>query len=132
MYFFRNTAKMTGGAMYVRAPSVAIDSNILPIFNTRCFIEYEVTREPFSLPPKDWKVVPFIDLDSLPCNVNNLLYQVRVEFVNNTAGLEGAAIHATSIDRCIYTPSLEDRENATAVANSIFQLSPQFYFRYED
>ena len=56
MYFYRNTAEVDGGAIYVRAPSVAIDSNILPIFNTRCFVEYEVVSEPFSLDPQEWKV----------------------------------------------------------------------------
>ena len=120
---------MAGGALYVRAPSVAVDSNILPIFNTRCFIEYEVTTEPFSLPPRDWKVLHLhsylLSLGVVP----TFLHKVRVEFVNNTAGLDGAAIHATSIDRCIYTPSLEDKENGTTVDNSIFQLSPQFHFR---
>lgn len=56
---------------------------------------------------------------------------MTVRFVNNTAGLDGAAIYATSIDRCTYTPSYDAAENATAeFEESIFQISPQFYFRY--
>ena len=47
---------MEGGGIHVRAPSVAIDFNIDPIFNTGCFIQYEVSTEPFSLDPSDWKV----------------------------------------------------------------------------
>ena len=57
MNFIGNSARVQGGAISVRAPSVAIDSNILPIFNTRCFIEYEVTTEPFSLDPVLWEVM---------------------------------------------------------------------------
>ena len=57
MNFNGNSARAQGGAISVRAPSVAIDSNILPIFNTRCFIEYEVTTEPFSLDPVLWEVM---------------------------------------------------------------------------
>ena len=57
MNFIGNSAEMRGGAISVQAPSVAIDSNILPIFNTRCFIEYEITTEPFSLDPAMWKVI---------------------------------------------------------------------------
>ena len=57
MHFIENSAQMQGGAISVRAPSVAIDSNILLIFNTRCFIEYEVTTEPFSLDPVLWEVM---------------------------------------------------------------------------
>ena len=56
MYFNGNSAKREGGGIHVRAPSVAIDFNIDPIFNTGCFIQYEVNTEPFSLDPRDWKV----------------------------------------------------------------------------
>ena len=56
MHFYRNSAETQGGAISVRAPSVAINLNILPIFNTRCFIEYEVATEPFSLDPALWEV----------------------------------------------------------------------------
>ena len=56
LHFHRNFAETHGGAISVRAPSVAVDSYILPIFNTRCFIEYEVTTEPFSLDPALWEV----------------------------------------------------------------------------
>ena len=52
-----------------------------------------------------------------------------VRFVNNTAGEDGAAIHATSIDRCTYTPSHNASESATEFEKSIFQLSSQFMFR---
>ena len=65
MNFIGNSATMQGGAISVRAPSVAIDSNILPIFNTRCFIEYEVTTEPFSLDPVLWEVMSYSFLESL-------------------------------------------------------------------
>ena len=47
---------MEGGGIHVQAPSVAIDFNIDPIFNTGCFIQYEVSTEPFSLDPSNWKV----------------------------------------------------------------------------
>ena len=64
MNFIGNSAEMQGGAISVRAPSIAIDSNILPIFNTRCFIEYEVTTESFSLDPAFWEVI-FLALKSI-------------------------------------------------------------------
>ena len=57
MQFVRNSAETQGGAIYVQAPSVAIDFNIAPIFNTRCFIQYEVTTQPFSLDPAEWEVI---------------------------------------------------------------------------
>ncbi len=57
MNFIGNSAEIQGGAISVRAPSVAIDSNILPIFNTRCFVEYEITTESFSLDPAKWEVI---------------------------------------------------------------------------
>jgi hypothetical protein len=56
MFFIGNSATMEGGGIHVRAPSVAIDFNIDPIFNIGCFIQYEVNTEPFSLDPSDWKV----------------------------------------------------------------------------
>ena len=56
MFFLGNSATMEGGGIHVRAPSVAIDFNIDPIFNTGCFIQYEVSTEPFSLDPSNWKV----------------------------------------------------------------------------
>jgi predicted outer membrane repeat protein len=55
---------------------------------------------------------------------------VTIRFINNTAGEDGAAIRATSIDRCTYTPSYNASEDATEFEKSIFQLSPQFTFRY--
>ena len=57
MKFIGNSAQIEGGAIYVKAPSVAIDFNISPIFNTGCFIQYEVNTEPFSLEPQDWNVI---------------------------------------------------------------------------
>lgn len=69
MNFIGNLAEMRGGAISVRAPSIAIDSNILPIFNARCFIEYEITTESFSLDPALWEVI-FLALKS--AHIQNL------------------------------------------------------------
>ena len=53
-------------------------------------------------------------------------------FINNTAEIDGAAIYATNINRCVYTPSLNAKVNnsTTIFEESIFQLPHQFTFRY--
>ena len=56
MEFVGNAATLEGGAIYHRASSVAVDINILPLFNTGCFIQYEVNTEPFSVYPANWEV----------------------------------------------------------------------------
>ena len=118
---------MEGGGIHVRAPSVAIDFNIDPIFNTGCFIQYEVNTEPFSLDPSGWKV------QNTQGNLKRYLFhrhhyginmQANVTFMNNTAGTDGAAIYATSIDRCKHVPIYE------TTINSIFNVTPPFIFRY--
>ena len=42
--------------------------------------------------------------------------------------MDGAAIYATSIGRCIYTPTSVTGANSTNYENSIFQVSPPFEF----
>lgn len=57
--------------------------------------------------------------------------QVNVTFVSNTAGSDGAAIYATSIDRCTYVPSYNKTNlNTTKFEMSIFKVSSAFKFRY--
>ena len=58
-----------------------------------------------------------------------ILTQTSVSFINNTAEIDGAAIYATSINLCVYTPSLEKVNSSTIFEQSIFQLSRQFTFR---
>ena len=52
-------------------------------------------------------------------------------FINNTAGRDGAAIYATDIARCVYTPTLNvSKEHEQFMyGHSIFQVTPQFTFR---
>ena len=50
MTFIRNTAETQGGAIFALFPS---DSNVLPVFNTRCFIQYKGNIE---LDSSQWDV----------------------------------------------------------------------------
>ena len=50
MVFVRNTAETQGGAISALFPS---DSNVLPVFNTRCFIQYKGNIE---LDSSEWNV----------------------------------------------------------------------------
>ena len=50
MTFIRNSAETQGGAIFALFPS---DSNVLPIFNTRCFIQYKGNIE---LDSSQWEV----------------------------------------------------------------------------
>ena len=50
MTFIRNTAETQGGAIFTLFPS---NSNVLPVFNTRCFIQYKGNIE---LEPFQWDV----------------------------------------------------------------------------
>lgn len=59
-----------------------------------------------------------------------ILMQTSVSFINNTAEINGAAIYATTINQCVYTPSIEKINSSTIFEQSIFQLSQQFIFRY--
>lgn len=54
-------------------------------------------------------------------------------FIDNTAEIDGAAIYATDIGRCVYTPTFKPVLNSstnTLYEESIFQLSNQFTFRW--
>ena len=56
MSFIRNYAEIQGGAISVRAPTVGLDTDIIRLFNTRCFIQYEFSKVPASVDPAEWKV----------------------------------------------------------------------------
>lgn len=54
--FIRNYAAMQGGAISIRSPTVGLDTDIIRLFNTRCFIQYEFSNVPASLDPAEWDV----------------------------------------------------------------------------
>ena len=54
--FIGNHANERGGAMSVISPSVGLDTDIIRLFNTRCFIQYDVNNSPDSTPPSEWNV----------------------------------------------------------------------------
>lgn len=56
MSFIRNYAETQGGAISVRAPTIGLDTDIIRLFNTRCFIQYEFGNVPASLDPAQWNV----------------------------------------------------------------------------
>ena len=56
MNFIRNYAEMQGGAVSIRAPTVGLDTDIIRLFNTRCFIQYEFSNVSPSLDPAKWEV----------------------------------------------------------------------------
>lgn len=56
------------------------------------------------------------------------ILQASLTFINNTAGMDGAAIYATSIARCTYTSTNVTSTGTTPYENSIFQVSPLFSF----
>ena len=59
------------------------------------------------------------------------MLQTSMVFINNTAEVDGAAIYATDIQQCVYTPTLESlNDSSTVFEGSIFNLSPQFSFMY--
>ncbi len=58
-----------------------------------------------------------------------VLLQATFSFIDNTAELNGAAIYATDIERCTYTPSLNTVDTNTVTERSIFSLDTLFYFR---
>ena len=55
MTFLNNSAEKVGGAISIQNPSVGLD--VIQLFNTRCFIQYEVTTAPNILDPNlNWTV----------------------------------------------------------------------------
>lgn len=56
MTFMNNVANFRGGAISVRSASVGIDNDIIRLFNTRCFIQYDILGTDPSLFPHDWNV----------------------------------------------------------------------------
>lgn len=52
----KSDVKGIGGAISVRSGSVGIDSDIIRLFNTRCFLQYEVGSVSANLPPSNWSV----------------------------------------------------------------------------
>ena len=51
-----HTSMGVGGAISVLSPSVGIDSDIIRLFNTRCFLQYEVGVLSAVLQPSEWNV----------------------------------------------------------------------------
>ena len=56
MTFIANNAMMRGGAIFVETQTVGVDSDIIRLFNTRCFIQYEFGTASLSTDPADWNV----------------------------------------------------------------------------
>lgn len=56
MTFINNIARDVGGALAVNSASVGIDTDIIRLFNTRCFVLYDVRKFPPSLPAEEWRV----------------------------------------------------------------------------
>jgi len=56
--------------------------------------------------------------------------QATFQFINNTANINGAAVYATDLIRCSYTPSINKANALTITETSIFELDHIFYFRY--
>lgn len=54
--------------------------------------------------------------------------QVKLSFINNTADKDGAAIYATDVERCTYTPSLNIATSTNSYTRSIFNLDNIFRF----
>ena len=137
MSFIGNHAEVQGGAISVRTPTVGLDTDIVRLFNTRCFIQYEFSNAPSSIDPAEWKVNEILlvvlshKLSYVMSMILVISMQTSVSFINNTAEINGAAVYATSINECVYTPSLEIVNSSTIFERSIFQLSQQFIFRYE-
>lgn len=110
--FIANDATTFGGAI----ASVSVSTDSFLFFNTRCFIQYEVTTQfIYAEPPELWNAT--------------------VMFTNNTAGSEGAALYVSNLELCTYTnrsftPRGTAFENSgTAFENSIFQVNSTFKFR---
>ena len=57
--FIANHANERGGAMSVISPSVGLDTDVIRLFNTRCFIQYDVNNTPGSAGPSEWNVSCF-------------------------------------------------------------------------
>lgn len=136
MTFIGNNATTRGGAISVETPTVGIDTDVIRLFNIRCFIQYEFDRVSVSTGPAEWNVSIINGLNNYPnesytdCHSFYLIskMQATLVFINNTAVRDGAAIYATDIGRCTYAPSLNEGGNIT-YNRSIFQVSPLFNFR---
>lgn len=55
MEFVNNSASW-GGGISVRSASVGIDTDIIRLFNTRCFLQYEIENTAAHLRPSEWNV----------------------------------------------------------------------------
>lgn len=53
---FVNNSASWGGAISVRSASVGIDTDIIRLFNTRCFLQYEIENTAPHKPPSEWNV----------------------------------------------------------------------------
>ena len=53
---FVNNSASRGGAISVQSASVGIDNDIIRLFNTRCFVQYEVENTAPHMPPSEWNV----------------------------------------------------------------------------
>lgn len=53
---------------------------------------------------------------------------MQFTFINNTADSDGAAIYATDVERCTYTPSLNVSTPTNSYSRSIFNLDNIFRF----
>ncbi len=127
MTFINNSANR-GGALSVRSASVGIDNDIIRLFNTRCFFQYEIESTTASLAPSKWKVW----LLHLTENIHKyyVFQQVSLNFINNTAKTDGAAVYATDVERCTHTPSINlTSSEANAYERSIFSLKTIIRFK---
>ena len=97
---------------------------------------FHLSNTPSSIDPAEWKVNEILlvvlshNLSYVMSMILVISMQTSVSFINNTAGINGAADYATSINECMYTPSLKTVNSSTIFERSIFQLSRQFIFRY--
>ncbi len=127
MTFMNNEAVNRGGGLSVSsASSLGIDTDIIRLFNTRCFIQYDLSFG-HSYPPEYWNVrnesCKFVKNENM--KDFDIVLQMSIKFINNTAGMDGGAVYSTAIQSCVYTTTLT--ETSVIYDFSIFKL-PQFSF----
>ena len=120
--FIGNRAQESGGAIYALFPLIRFSVTIL---NRLCFIQFN-DGSGRDVPPQDWKNHVHHNCSYIPTCYNHngrvtVAFQfqnVSLKFYNNSAGLDGAAVYASTMHQCSWFG-----ENVTlGSSNSIFNF----------
>ena len=123
--FVGNRAQESGGAIYALFPLIRFSVTIL---NRLCFIQFN-DGSGRDIPPQDWKnhvhhihKCSFISIYyyhvMVLATVSFPFQNVSLKFYNNSAGLDGAAVYASTMHQCSWFG-----ENVTlGPSNSIFNF----------